>query len=418
MISKKYKIPVYREVCSSELIKTGVTDSHFKLDVIKNERVLEVNEDFESIVYNVERDRDKLIIYSNTLNLKITDKFFNNIPLYEFVTFYNEEDYLNFIKDKKEYVVEKNPEDIVVYFNSNKDDFVIGKQFLYNVGNPLNRSSTVKTRKLKNRFKITITNINSQIASVLVGSRYIFSPSVYRNFLEFYESIATIGNTQYYFYNHSFNGLNKIEVKVDKPKDPVIEYLDYYFYKDYKDYNVYKYTSWRSNLLFDQKIPTDFYYYLKLHPENKTDLILQSYSKIDDPSLLFICSSKVTNKDYKMTINPYLETDVVTPVGENFSLIFDENKDKKYNHYNDIKFGTERLTLDLEKLIKNTTNYISILDKDIYQEDNALPITYESYKSTLDLPDYLLNNLISFRERVQTILSNEDTTNIKIYKSN
>lgn len=416
MINKKYNIPVHREIASSELIKTDIIDSHFKLDVVKNDRLIEINEDLEAIIYNIDRVKDQLVIYSNTLNLKITDKFFNTIPLYEKVVFNDEVDYLVFVKDLKEYIVEKTSEDFTVYFNSVSSDFVIGKQVLYNIGNPLNRSDNIKVRKLKNRFKITIKNINSEIASILLGSKYLFSPNIYKNFIEFNDSIFTIGTTQYYVYNNSFNLLDKIEVKVDNPKDPIIDYINHYYLKEYP---IYEYTTWRSNLLFDQKIPTDFYYYLKLLPENKTDLIVQSYSKLDDTSLLFLFSSKISNKDYKLTINPYLETDILTPIGENFSLIFDENKNKKYNHYNDIKFGTERLVLDLENLIKNKMNYISTSDKDIYQEDVLVPASYGSYKNTSDLPDYLINNLINFKTRVEEIIRTQiETLDIKIYKSN
>lgn len=417
MINKIYKIPVYREVASSELIKTSVLDSEFKLDVVKNERVVEVNEDLESIIYNVDRNRDQLVIYSNTLNLNITDKFFNTTPLYEKVVFSEEEEALSFVKEFKEYLIEKNIESFTVYFNSIKDDFVIGKEFLYNIGNPLNRSPDIKVRKLKNRFKITVRNINSEIANIVVKNRYLFSPNIHRNFLEFNECIVTLGTNQYYIYNNSFNLLEKVEINVEQPKDPVIEYIDSFVLKDYQGY---EYTSWRSNLLFEQKIPTDFYYYLKLSYDNKTDLILQSVSKIDDPSLLFLCSSKVSPKTYKLNINPYLETEVITPVGENFSVVFDYMQDNKYNTYNNIKFGTERLLVDFGRFIKNTTNYVSTDYKDIYQENNlSLPTNYDSYKSTHDLPEYLRENLDRFKYNIQDLLEyTEERDNIKIYKSN
>ena len=59
-------------------------NSFFNLEINKEEKTT-VNESFETKIYNIERKENQLIIYSNTLNIKVTDVFTDSgIPLYNY----------------------------------------------------------------------------------------------------------------------------------------------------------------------------------------------------------------------------------------------------------------------------------------------------------------------------------------------
>ena len=393
MIQKNYSIPIHRKIGSTELIKTDIKESHFNIEVKTYEKEIEVNENFESIIYNIDKKEDTLIIYSNTLNIKVTDKFYKNIPLYDMLET-NIRDFEYILKTiGEEYYLEKNNDDVVIYFNNKNNIFISDYYKIYNIGNPLTRTNNIKVRKLKNRFKITVTGINTKLVSILLGSRYLFSPTIYKDFIEFHDMLVNIGTTQYYIYNHSFNILNKKELITDSGtvKDPVIEYISL---TAINDYPFCTYNSWRSNLLFDQKLNSELYYYLNTNSTNKTDLIIQSFSKLDtNEGLVFMFSSSIPKISYSVTKNPYLRTEVSTPLGENYSIVFDNVKDYKYNKYNDIKFGTEKIVLDLEKSVVNRQRYLSNYFEDMYQEDKITNYTTETTKSVEDLPQIFRTNL-------------------------
>lgn len=410
MIVKKYTIPVYRELASSEIVKTNIEDSSFVLEVdtLKN---IELNKDFETIIFSVDKQPNQLVIYSNTLNIKVTDKFYNNIPLYFKKTFLNEFDYKDFIKGREEFLVEYEDTNFIVYFNKEEDELISEVVELNVVNNPLKRSDNVKVRKLKNRLKITIKNINENIAKVALPSRYLFEPKIYKNFIEFYESILNINNTSYYFYNSSFNLFDKREYTKNESlvKDPVIEYLGYFE-------NIQNYTTWRSNLLYDQKLSTDLYYYLKLDSPNKTDLIVQSIIKINEPNHILLFSTSYLNTIKNLIVNPYTESTVSTPIGENYSLVYKEVEDNKYNRYNDIKFGTDKLVLDFEKNVKNKVKYIQTSSNVIYQEDVIDTLKEYPEKEYTELPAFFLTNISNLKNKIESIKEQDQGIDNKIYK--
>lgn len=414
MVIKKYSIPIYRELATTEIIKEKPENSFFNLEIKKEENI-SINESFETKIYNIERKEDQLIIYSNTLNFKVTDMFTDlGVPLYFYREFKieNEEELVNeesiidsmiaeYIENLNEYKIDKS-NGFFLYFNKEKETLKLKSEYLYNVGNPLNRTSNIKVRKLKDRFKITIKNIKGLVAQVELGSRYVFEPIVYKNFKEIAETIISINNKQYYLYNNSFNMINKTEYNENsyEVKDPVIN-----FYKN--ENNLFFYDSWRSNLLFDEKLKTKYYYYLQLNSPNATDLVLQSLYKQDSSDLLFMFSSNYSVIENEITINPFTEIEVKKPLGENFSLVYKDNVDSKYNRYNDIKFGTEKLELNFENVYR---------DKSIYLLDNNTPIYQYSLlnfqneyvnKSVEDLPSVFLNNLNNLKIKISNIIETQ-----------
>lgn len=352
---KTYKIPIHRKVAEATLLKETVNNSLLYLD-IKKEKNYEINKDYDAIIYNIVRTEKSLDIYSNTLNISITDKFIENTGLYFYKTFSNQED----LKDFKNKLTIYKEEDLTLFFNEEVNESF--NKYCY-IGNPLNRSSNIKVRKLKDRFKITIKDIDGLQAKVLLRSSYIFEPTSFKNFIEFNEFILNINKTQYYVYNNSFNILNKKEYSlINETKDPLIELNSF-------ENNIISYKSWRSNLLFNEKLESNYYYYLNLESENKTNLIVQTVEKQDNPSLLFMFSQTHKQLASKITWTPFSETVNYIPLGENYTLVNETVLDRKFNHYNDIKFSTERLLTSIERDIKNKTIYLIDGEDIIYQSN-------------------------------------------------
>ena len=423
MIIKKYNIPIYRELATAEVVKETPENSFFNLEINKEEKTT-VNESFETKIYNIERKENQLIIYSNTLNIKVTDIFTESgVPLYYFKEFNinNEEDIQNqeaiidgmiseYLEGITEYKIDKS-DGAVLYFNKTEELLKIRSEYLYNIGNPITRTPNVKVRKLKDRFKITIKNIKGLRARIDLGSRYVFEPVVYKNFKEIAETIVTINNNQYYLYNSSFNILNKSEYNENsyEVKDPVsMLYVS--------NNNWFFYDSWRSNLLFDEKLKTKYYYYLKLNSPNATDLVLQSLYKQDSSNLLFMFSSDYSVIENEITINPFTEIEAKKPLGENFSLVYKDNSYTKYNNYNDIKFGTEQLQLNFENVYKDKSLYL-IDGGDVIYQSNKLNFENEYTNKTVeDLPPNFLSNLNDLKSRIGNIVEVQPTSlDNKIY---
>lgn len=403
MFIKTYNVPIHRKVATSELIKTTVSDSFFNLNV-KKEKDSVVNTTYETIIHNIETHNNVVNIYSNTLNIKITDKVIDNIPLYKKLTLSIEDMYVFVAELKEPYLLNNTEEESTIYFNNINNILDTRIEYYYNIGNPLTRTSNIKVRKLKNRFKITVEGLSESTMSIILGSPYLFTPIVYNNHIEFYESLLTIGSTQHYLYNHSFDSISKGELSdsISSLKDPVIKVLTSTVSEAIVE-PLYTYESWRSNLLFDEKLRTNLYYYLNINPTEKTDNIIQSYEKLENTDYILIYSSVLRDFEYSFTENPYLDTEIKDALGENFTLVFKEDL-QRYSQYNDIKIGTERLVLDFEKILKNKTLYLKTAKYDLFQYDIISPYTTESVKNTQNLP-------LNFRENISN-LENEIRHNI------
>lgn len=418
MIQKTYNIKVHRKIASTELIKTNPVDSHFNLNCLSDRRKSEIENNLETIIYSIEKKKNTIILYSNTTNIKITNKFYKDIPLYNYILTSKEDLEGILLKiDTAEFVTENKDTSVIVYFNYNYNNYLPDVNRLNHIGNPLTRSDNIKVRKLKDRLKITISGVEENNVDIRLGSRYVFEPKFYRNYIEFFESLVKIGSKIYYLYNNSFNHLDKKEMYLDresKVKDPIINFNSI---EENGKYFLYTYSSWRSNLLYDQKINSDFYYYLNTDSANATDLLVQSYQKIFDEKLLLIYSNEKQKQDYEVTTNPYLATDITTPLGENYSLLFQEAKDNKYSIQNNIKLGTERLVLDFNKIITQKTKYLVKEDGTvIYQTIPIKDIPNNNVKTLEDLPLHFKNNLDELNTKLNNISNGQTTTfDNKIY---
>lgn len=366
MFTKEYTIKVHRKVASANIIKTEPKDSTFYLSNKGVDRKLVVNESLENIIYSIDRKPNSLVIYSNTLNILVTQFEKDGTPLFRLNAFPDKGSYEEFVKDIDTYEIIEEDGEYAVIHNEDKPN----STYFYNITNPIERSNKgIKVRKLTNRFKITISNINSEKAVVQLRSKSLFEPILHKNYVEIPESIIYINNIQYYLYNHSFNILDKEEIKDDNsPKDPVVGFTEEYHLQD--NYNVVKYTSWRSNLLFDIKIETDLHFYLNTASTNKTDLIYCTKEEDYDHNLVHLFSVLyVKNTDSTLTKNPYNEREVRTPLGENYTILTNTYNQSKYSDYNYIKFGTNALKLNIDKALTMESSYLIVDGAEIKQKN-------------------------------------------------
>lgn len=396
MFYKEYTIPVHRKIATTIANKTTVEDSHFFMETANKKDDIYINTYFESIIYNVERKNNSLIIYSNTLNLKVTDKFYNNVPLYYF---YNDNSELTLQLD----LIEEKLQDFdntEIYFLNKTEELskLANIKLIYDIGNPLTRSENVKVRKLKDRFKITIQNIDGLNAKIELNSKYIFEPTLHNNYIEFSESIVKIGSSLYYLYNHSFNKQSKVEIIFDEDltfKDPVLNFN----YIEYGKKTLVSYDTFKSNLLFNNKLDSDFYYYLRLNPSDKTDLIYQSIEEKFSNDLMLIFSIKKRDVVRDIGINPHLKTELKTPLGENYTIVYTESSLDKYIRPEDIKIGTEVIVTDVINSAKSEVPYLYVGSQEYYQDLSVNLWPYYEYNehSTEDLDSIFYDN---YRELV------------------
>ena len=118
----------------------------------------------------------------------------------------------------------------------------------------------------------------------------------------------------------------------------------------------------------------------------------------------------------KLTTLAKFDEEAKKPLGENFSLVYEDNSYTKYNNYNDIKFGTEQLQLNFENVYKDKSLYL-IDGGDIIYQSNKLNFANEYTNKTIeDLPPNFLSNLNDLKSRIGNIVEVQPTSlDNKIY---
>ena len=394
MFSKTYNVNIHRKISEPVLIKEEVKNSDFYLHVEEENKSF-INSSFETEIYSIERNTDSLVIYSNTTNIKVTDKFYNDVPLY-------------YVYDTSIGTLELSDIPIKIqedsYLFLNKDgikDPLKELKLIYEIGNPLTRSENIKIRKLKDRLKITIKNIDGVKAKIELNSKYLFEPKIHRNYLEFPESIVKLANNVVYLYNSSFNPQVKKEITSKNDpllKDPVqniIEIQDY----DSESYLI-TYDTYKTNLMFNSKINSNLYVYLNLNSSNKTDMLEISTKEVESSSYILLYVKYTTKQKQDIGFNPYNETTVETPLGENYSIVFEENSSEKYHQSNDIKIATEVLNTNVFKLLDNRVRYLNVNGQQLYQTTEINNYYYD-YKTKYlnDVEEVFKDNLYLFLQQ-------------------
>lgn len=127
-------------------------------------------------------------------------------------------------------------------------------------------------------------------------------------------------------------------------------------------------------------------------------------------------SSDYSVIENEITINPFTEIEAKKPLGENFSLVYEDNSYTKYNNYNDIKFGTEQLQLNFENVYKDKSLYLIDGGDVIYQSNKLNFENKYTNKTVEDLPPNFLSNLNDLKSRIGNIVKVQPTSlDNKIY---
>lgn len=409
MVTKTYTVPLYRKISEGHLKPSDIKSSDLFLEVT-GERIGTSNENSpKSEIYSIDKTRRSIIVYSNTLGFKITDIFHtDNTPLYNMIVIpsVNSTKLLSELSAQvgTKFKTELLTESIIVFFNYNKnlitlDGIDYRVDLIYPVAAPFLKHPDVKTKRLKDRLKVTITSVDPSTAVVELISTDLLKPKVHNeNWIEFYECVIKDRSGKYiHIYNHSFENLNKIEFQkyvgnIDyKVKDPILNIS----HTIVGEYLRYQYDSYRSNLLINTELNSDLYFYLNYAYENKTDLISVKFKEEVSEDLLEVYRLKDTERKLDVLVNPYIENKLYSLCGENFTLMLEDNIKRKYNKPDDIRFGNTRVILDLYNMINKPVDYLRVGDNTIIQVDlnpveatpevNELPPELLKYSSKLDV---------------------------------
>lgn len=417
MITKTYKVPLYRKISEGHLEPSDTKSSDLFLEV-NSKRIGTSNSNSpKSEIYSIDKTKTSLIVYTNTLGFKVTDIFYKNTPLYNVILIptLNATKLLEELSAKSgsKFITELLGDSVAVYLNHDDNTIVLGGieyrvELIYPVRAPYLNHPNTKVKRLKDRLKVQITGIDINSAVVELLHEDLLRPKIHNeNWVEFYECVIKDRSGKYlHIYNHSFELIEKSEYQKFssqinyKVKDPVLSIS----YELSDNYINYIYNSYRSNLLFNTELNSDFYFYLNYSYTNKTDLIKISFKEQASEDLLEVFRLAEEEKTFDVLINPYINNKLHSLCGENFTLMFEEVKNNKYNKADDVRFGNTRILLDLERTINNVTEYINVGDTVIYQKDNyelpptvegnILPQYLQQYKSAMDnLKNKLENNL-------------------------
>lgn len=422
MIVKEYTIPLYRRIAEGVIKNTTPDRCDLYLDVD-----LKTNFKFNTYtprteIFNITRGKT-LKISSNTTNIKVTNKFINNTPLFQVIKEIPNtvgEDFFDYIRQNISpvFLIEAEQNWYNIYLNTNKI-FIDKIEGLYvqdvvTIGRTMYPSDIVKIKKIKDRLIIDIEVDSPKDYVIELGSEYLFEPRYYKNWVEFYEFIyKDLQNDIIYNKNYSFNFFTKKEVYLTEDfnlsllKDPILSIEDIELETNGK-YTLVTYPSWRSNLIFNTNFNTDLYFYAAINssPETKFKTIYLSNKKEDfenQNDYLLILDKTLNTNEYSFIANEYSRTILKDSSCETYTIVDKRYKDAKYNHYNDIKFGNKRILTDIESVADDTEVYVLVDDREIYQEKDVkeLLATTELFNLDTEYSSLLSPDIIN---RMQNLL--------------
>lgn len=392
IFNKTYSVPVHRKIAQGTLIPTDINRADIFIEASGSlyPKITNINSvDYQSTIYNIRRERN-LIITSNTLNLSITDKYIEGIPLYNKVKYDTNFEYTlitDYLLNKygtNSYLVE----DDLIYFNDPSHFLVIDSLTkpitdAYYIGNSFSKLPTTKIERLKDRLKITLEVENPQNFSIKLNFKTIFEPILHQNWIEIPECVfKDINNNYIHVYNHTFESIEKTEIQkthilnLQGLKDPLYGTEKVFNTEPLNDkYTKIIYNTYRTNLLFNINLNDSLYFYLDLNYIDKTNPFIFSPTPLLSNRYLFMfqISNKIDTSSVSLIANPYTKTEIYEAKGEVYSLIIDSNESQtKYANEDNILLGNTKFLLNLERLIHNKTVYLSNTDTNvkIYQKDN------------------------------------------------
>ena len=384
--TKTYSGIIKRKISEGTITPSSLPEVYLKTSSNEIEISSEI-EAYPAKIFNIVRNKNKTEITTNTLGLNITDKVFNNKPYFKIIEDYDLD--INLLNSYDTYV-DKN----ITYINTDVTYIQLGQK-IFRIKdvvslNLWDRSEKVTVRRLKDRFKLTIRHEEDFIINL--KSTSIFQPSIHNNNLHYYDCVF---NNSDFLYTHSFETYKKEEIHFysdnsyilkDIPVSPVI------VSKLNDKYVKIVYNTFRSNLFFSLNLTEPAHIlveYIEGLPELKR--ISASTNSPTGKTILTYKPSYNVNID-KLQINPYMNIKRFKSRPEGVVFVWKGYEDFKYSRCNDIPFGTERVILDLKKVMAKEIVAFSVGTKKVIQKyttgielDASSPkIEYTGNKAVLD----------------------------------
>ena len=443
MTTKIYRIPLHRKIAEGTLKSTPVVSADLYLDQTKTLNVDVNNNVPKSEIYSIKRDKKYFTAYTNTLDISLTDKEVRGVPLYKLIIL--ESDAVktdNFLSELaamfgNEYLVSEintgsqsiaaiflNTDQTVLkldnneYFVISSVSLLIQRDYMISVtSNP-----DLKITRLKDRLKIRYRTDTSDNIHIKLNSENLLTPKHFKDFVTFPECVLKDrDNKHVHIYTHSWNEVQKVEVQnkdfysisniKEQSVNPVVDKVDV------GDHSIVNYYCINHNLKFNIGFNTEMHFYINYGYINKTQVLIQSPVKINSPDLLHIYSINPPSSTYDITVNEYIEGERSKLKGEFYSLMFDKNKDKKYNKHDDLRFGSERIILNTNRLLVDLKPYAENGNGKILQSKSAyIPQGEGGLPAySVDLPDYFVNNLNLLRSTLPPFSHNHENYYEDIY---
>ena len=386
--TKTYTGLIKRKTSEGVIVPTTLPELYLKTS--NNKVEIHNNTDaYPSKVFNIVQMKDKIEVTSNTLGLKFTNIYNNNIPYYREIMGYDGD--MSLLVNIDTYIVDNK-----IYTNI-EDPYIQIENNLYIVQdiisiNIWNRHPDVTVRKLKDRFKITIKNIPNINIDLISSS--IFHPNIYMSNIYYYDCIF---NTTDYLSTHSFEHYTKEEVHYksstkyslkDIPIDSIlIENIS-------EDYVKIKYKTFRSNLFFTLNTFEPACLSL-VYIDNIPEIIKSSFDT-DESKKLLVYRPTDNLKIENFELNPYMNIKRFKSRPEGIVFVWKGFENNKYSRPQDISFGVERVVIELNRIVNSEIEVFKINGNSVIQKNESIYSNIEesdyTYEGTnLDNLNYLLS---------------------------
>lgn len=393
MFIKEYEIDLHRKIAEGTQRLVPQKEAEYHLETEHNIEVEYLNTSYKTIIYDMKKTNKNITLYSNTLNLNITNIHSDDgTPLYYYILSETslkedlEKDLVKFVETTY------NINNWYMYYidRSVYKDYIMYPSVRFRV---FDKEDYISIRKLKDRFKIVIKS--DEDFTITLGSDNLFEPKVHKNYLEFFDSILKLDDKQVPIISNSFEIIKKEEYLningILQAKDPMlnIEYID-----ELEDHRVLHYFTFKSNLLFDLRLLSTFYILL----DNDNKIII---SRENSPDALLKISKRSENISFNL--NPYLPSVFPEKRGENYSIILEDNS-FKYNEEDNILLGNTKIVMDLYKLLTKdsvlleTTDGVSV---HVTQELRSYDVPVET---VVNLPQKDIEKLDAFVSKLKSVI--------------
>lgn len=388
IFSKTYSGEIKRVLTEGQICPSVMPDMYIETEQTRNIDTSKIDDVYTSKIYNIVLNKSSVEVTTNTLGILLTDVTVNNIDYYYYIE--SEDDILQYLQTKDALTVYK---DGVYYLNTNLDYISLNSK-VYKVNKVIpndiwNRSDLIKIRRLKDRFKITVSTKNPSNLKIKFISNSALSPLIHRGSAFFYDFIGINPTTgeKILLLNTTFNIYSKVEIheKIDHMilKEFSISDVTIEDISSMPGYCFVKYNTFRSNNTVDISSNKELYISLNTS-DTLTELSVSTDFNDKFSSLITINKTNSTIKS--ITMNPYISTKLYKNKPE--AILFVWGINKKYEKSFDVPLGCERFKLNLTNLRKRLVTkfiyngYSEIKDSIINYHQNNLELNVRTYQGT------------------------------------